>query len=242
MMTVIKEIGGNLVNIREGDLLAWNTPKNKLSMLIKIATSGWKFRKGINHVVPLGFSVKDLENDILELKGLSAEKEGVSYRSISDLVAEAKNSKSILYHLPLSPKARALFDFGRYQATGTELDGKPYGWIQHFIGVAVDEKHISFLAQFSFVKKWIVKALRGAFHNEPTLKKAVCSSVTAWQYIEALSEHLMKFPEQLNPNEQTPIDTTSWNIFSAYNVITGKNRGIHKYRTAEILDGEITGV
>ena len=180
--------------------------------------------------------------DELELKALSAEKEGVSYRFIMQLIAEARESKSTLYHLPLSEKARDLFDFGKYQVKGDALDGKPYGWIQFFIGVAVDESHISFLAQFTFVKKWILKALRGAFKNEPTImKKAVCSSVTAWQYIDALHEHLQKFPEQLNPNEQTPIDTTSWNIYGDYNVITGKDRGIHKYRTAEILDGEITG-
>ena len=243
MNTQIQDISGNLVDVREGDLFAWNTPKSKLSMLIKIATSGWKFRKGINHVVPLGFSVTDLENDILELKGLSAGKEGVSYCSIDGMIADAKKTKSTLYHLPLSSRARELFDFGKYQVKGTELDGKPYGWIQFFIGVAVDDAHISFLAQFSFVKKWILKALRGAFHNEPiVMKKAVCSSVTAWQYIDALDEHLRKFVDQLNPNEQTPIDTASWNIYDDYNVITGKDRGIHKYRTAEILDGEITGV
>lgn len=239
---IIKDISGNDVELKEGDLLAWNTPKKKLSLMIRVATSGWRFRKGINHVVPLGFSTEDMENDVLELKGLSAEKKGVSYRPIAELIQEAKDSKSTLCHIPLSELAKNLFDFGRYQATGTELDGRPYGWIQHFIGVAVDDVHISFLAQFSFIKKWIIKALGGAFENEPSIKKVVCSGVTAWQYTEALADHLAQFAEQLNPSEQSPIDTTSWNIYANYNVITGKDRGIHRFRTEDILKGVITGV
>jgi len=242
-MAIVKDIHGNDVALREGDLFAWNTPKGVISTGIRIVTSGFNFSKGINHVAPLGFSTKDLENDELELKALSAEKEGVRYRYIVEMIKEAEKDGSTLFHLPLMEWVRELFDFGRYQAMGDELDGKPYGYLQHFVAVAIDEGHVNWLSSFGFVKGWMLKAMRTAFYNDPeTIRKAVCSSVTAWEYIEALREHLAQYRNQLNPNEQTPVDTTSWMIYRNINVLAGKNKDIHRFGTEDIMNGVITGV
>ena len=242
-MAIVKDTKGRDVTLREGDLFAWNTPKSKISTLIRLTTSGFHFRSGINHVAPLGYSTKDLMNDELELKALSAEAQGVEYRFIMEIIKQAEEKGSTLYHLPLRPLVRELFNFAFYQSMGDELDGKPYGYLQHFVAVAIDDRHVNWLSNFGFVKRWMLKAFRTAMFNDPdTVRKAVCSSVTAWQFIEALEEYLNKYPEQLNPNEQTPVDTTSWKLYESYNVLAGKDKGIHRFSTEDILAGVITGV
>jgi len=199
--------------VMPGYLLAFRG-KTFLSKLIMVLSPGVSHAETIAH---------NIDND--ELESFSAIHTGTRFIDVESVIRNAKGS---VYLLQLRQEVIDKMEMGLFNALITDLDNVPYD-VLHFIGTGVDDWHINLLKYIPKFPKWVLRLLKGMFHNSPTVKKVVCSSVYAWAMKQALNL-------SINPSEQTPLDICQWNIFEPnYITLKGKDKGIKKYNTVGVL-------
>ena len=196
-----------------GDILAFNT-KGFLSTLIRL------FSIGINHT-----EIIAQNPDSGELECFSADAHGTRFKPIENVVREADGT---IYYLQLRDGARKKLDENAFGETILQLQDVPYD-VLHFLGVAIDDWHIDWLSIFPKIPNWIMKTLKGMFHNTETMAKVVCSGCAAWAFKRSLNI-------EVNASEEMPLNVCQYDLYETnYQVLKGKDKGISKYNTTIVF-------
>ena len=200
-------------NPQIGNIIAVNG-RGWLSFLIKL------FSDGVSHV-----EITALNPETNQIEAFSADEKGARFKPIKDVVRDTKGD---IYYLELRNDIREKLDEIKFSETIISLDGVPYDML-HFIGVAIDDEHIDWLKNFRRIPTWLIKTLKGMFQNTETKNKIVCSGAAAWGLKNGLGLGI-------NASEESPIDICRYNIYKKpYKILKGKNRGISKFNTVDIL-------